>query len=60
MDAVRTCMEEKTIVCGHWHTSYGHSKYEGKCLNSGGMPILAHIMLLGLLLLMHAQLEAAK
>mgnify|MGYP002859839145 CR=1 FL=1 len=29
MDAVRTCMEEKTIVCGHWHTSYGHSKYEG-------------------------------
>lgn len=30
MDAARTCMEEKTIVCGHWHTSYGHSKYEGK------------------------------
>ena len=29
-------------------------------LNSGGMPILAHIMLLGLLLLTHAQLEAAK
>lgn len=20
----------KTIVCGHWHTSFGHSKYEGK------------------------------
>lgn len=20
----------KTIVCGHWHTSYGHSVYEGK------------------------------
>jgi len=19
----------KTIVCGHWHTSYGHSRYEG-------------------------------
>ena len=30
MDAARTCMEEKTIVCGHWHTSYGHSRYEGK------------------------------
>ena len=30
MDAVRTCMEEKTILCGHWHTSYGHSKYEGR------------------------------
>lgn len=31
MDAVRTVSEEgKTIVCGHWHTSYGHSKYEGK------------------------------
>lgn len=21
----------KTIVCGHWHTSYGHSKYSKKC-----------------------------
>lgn len=20
----------KTIVCGHWHTSFGHSQYEGK------------------------------
>ncbi len=20
----------KTIVCGHWHTSFGHNKYEGK------------------------------
>lgn len=20
----------KTIVCGHWHTSFGHSRYEGK------------------------------
>ena len=23
-------IREKTIVCGHWHTSYGHSKYEHK------------------------------
>lgn len=30
IDAARTCMEEKTIVCGHWHVSYGHSKYNGK------------------------------
>ena len=30
MDAVRTAAAEKTIICGHWHTSYGHSKYEGK------------------------------
>ena len=31
MDAARTVTEDgKTIVCGHWHTSYGHSKYEGK------------------------------
>ena len=22
--------QRKTIVCGHWHTSYGHCKYEGK------------------------------
>ena len=20
----------KTIVCGHWHCSFGHAKYEGK------------------------------
>ena len=31
MDAVRTVYEDdKTIICGHWHTSYGHSRYEGK------------------------------
>ena len=30
IDAVRTVFENgKTIVCGHWHSSYGHSKYEG-------------------------------
>lgn len=28
IDAAQTCMEGKTIVCGHWHTSYGHAKYE--------------------------------
>lgn len=28
IDAARTCMEEKTIVCGHWHASYGHTRYE--------------------------------
>lgn len=21
--------KNKTIVCGHWHCSFGHSKYEG-------------------------------
>lgn len=30
MDAAQTCTEEKTILCGHWHASYGHSKYEHK------------------------------
>lgn len=25
----------KTIVCGHWHTSWGHSKVEGKCTEFG-------------------------
>ena len=31
IDAVRTVSENgKTIVCGHWHSSYGHSKFEGK------------------------------
>lgn len=36
MDAVCTVYEDnKTIVCGHWHTSYGHSKYEGKSSEFG-------------------------
>ena len=30
MDAAQSCMEEKTILCGHWHTSYGHARYEKK------------------------------
>lgn len=30
IDAAQTCMEEKTILCGHWHASYGHAKYEQK------------------------------
>ena len=30
MDAIRTCMEDKTILCGHWHCSYGHAKSEHK------------------------------
>lgn len=28
IDAARTCGEEKTILCGHWHASYGHAIYE--------------------------------
>ncbi len=27
--------ENKTIVCGHWHSSYGHSRYERKCSEFG-------------------------
>lgn len=30
IDAAQTCPEEKTILCGHWHTSYGHARYEKK------------------------------
>ena len=32
MDAAHAgvTVEGKTIVCGHWHCSYGHSIYEGK------------------------------
>ena len=30
MDAAQTCMTEKTVVCGHWHASYGHAVYEHK------------------------------
>lgn len=25
----------KTIICGHWHSSYGHSKIDGKCSEFG-------------------------
>ena len=25
----------KTIVCGHWNSSYGHSVIEGKCSEFG-------------------------
>ena len=25
-------MEEKTILCGHWHASYGHAKYPVECV----------------------------
>ena len=35
MDAARTADEEKTVICGHWHTSYGHSKYENACSEFG-------------------------
>ena len=28
MDAAQSCTGEKTILCGHWHCSYGHSRYE--------------------------------
>lgn len=30
MDAALTCTERKTLICGHWHCSYGHSYYELK------------------------------
>ena len=30
MDAAQSCPEEKTILCGHWHCSYGHATYEHK------------------------------
>ena len=28
-------VENKTVVCGHWHCSYGHSRYEQKCSEFG-------------------------
>lgn len=37
MEAARQGVTEKgkTIVCGHYHTSYGHSKIEGACTEFG-------------------------
>jgi len=30
MDAAQNNAENKTIICGHWHASYGHAVYEKK------------------------------
>ena len=32
MDAARAGVieDDKTIICGHWHCSYGHSNFEGR------------------------------
>lgn len=36
MDAVQTVRaEDKTVVCGHFHCSYGHARYEGKGTDFG-------------------------
>ena len=33
--AAGVTVEGKTIVCGHWHSSYGHSRFEKKCSEFG-------------------------
>ena len=37
MDAANDGVIEdgKTIICGHWHSSYGHSRFEKKCSEFG-------------------------
>ena len=35
MNCISSTLEEKTIVCGHWHTSYGHCRIEEKCSEFG-------------------------
>ena len=30
MDAVCTVRDDKTVVCGHWHASYGHARFENR------------------------------
>ena len=35
MDAAWNCREEKTILCGHYHCSYGHAVYEHKSPEAG-------------------------
>lgn len=35
IDAAQQASDDKIVVCGHWHTSYGHSKYEAKCSEFG-------------------------
>ena len=40
MDAAQSCMEEKTILCGHYHASYGHTKYEKKGSEFGSNAVI--------------------
>ena len=35
INAAKVTKEKKTIVCGHWHTSYGHAFYEDKGSEDG-------------------------
>ena len=35
MACISSTGEEKTIVCGHWHASYGHSRIEERCSEFG-------------------------
>ena len=35
MLAARTAQADKTVVCGHWHASYGHARLEKKCTEFG-------------------------
>lgn len=35
MLAARTAQADKTVVCGHWHASYGHARLEKKCSEFG-------------------------
>ena len=35
MVCISSTYEEKTIVCGHYHTSYGHCRIEEKCSEFG-------------------------
>ena len=36
MEAARTAADnDKTVVCGHWHSSYGHSRIDGTCSEFG-------------------------
>lgn len=35
MDAAQTAADDKTVVCGHWHASYGHARLEKKCSEFG-------------------------
>lgn len=35
MDAAQTSRAGKTVLCGHWHCSYGHARYEKKGSEDG-------------------------
>jgi len=49
IEASTTVRDDKTIICGHWHASYGHSRFEGKGSEFGADAIFSPYVGLGII-----------